>query len=150
MTADDGDARVGAEAVEIGTAASARVRDVRQVRVGDVAVGRAGRTVRGAVLCPAPPRVVFPVAVAITYWTLALLPAGVLRKCAAAFTASAASCDCDGRDGAEAALSDQTPASMPDGLPAAVPAPLQKKVPLATPWQYWVTLFNQGLPPTPV
>jgi len=51
----------------------------------------------------------FPVAVAITYWTLSLLPASVLPKCAAAFTASAASCDCDGRDGAADALSAQTP-----------------------------------------
>ncbi len=39
------------------------------------------------------PLALFPVAVAITYWTLALLPAVVLPKYAAAFTASAASCD---------------------------------------------------------
>ena len=61
----------------------------------------------------------FPVAVAITYWTLALLAAVVLLKSPAALTASDASWDCDGRDGAEVVLSDQTPAMMPDELPAA-------------------------------
>src|SRR5712691_10321146 len=98
--------------------------------------------------CVPNPLALFPVAVAITYWTLALLPAVVLPKCTAAFAASAASCDCEGRDGARDALSYQKPAKMPVGLPAAVPAPLQKMVPLATPWQYWVTLFSQELPPT--
>src|SRR5579863_5311509 len=67
--------------------------------------------------CVPNPLALFPVAVAITYWTLALPEAVVLPKCAAALTASAASCDCDGRDGAEVALSGQTPAKMPDWLP---------------------------------
>jgi hypothetical protein len=39
---------------------------------------------------------------------------------------------------------------MPPRLPAGVPKPLQLTVPFATPWQYWVTEFNQGLPPAPL
>src|SRR5579875_3094224 len=86
----------------------------------------------------------------MTYCTLALLVAEVLPKKAAARTASAASCDCVGLDGAAAALSYQAATKIPVWLPAGVPAPLQKYVPLATPWQYWVTVCSQGLPPTPL
>ena len=58
VTADDRDARFGAEPVEVGTAASARVSNVGQIRVSDVAIGRAGRAVPGAVLCSKADRVV--------------------------------------------------------------------------------------------
>ena len=37
-----------------------------------------------------------------------------------------------------------------DGFPAFWLAPLQEVVPLATPWQYCVTLFSHGLPPAPL
>lgn len=86
---------------------------------------------------------------AITYWTEALLAAAVLPKCCAARTASAAICDCLGFDGAELALSAQTPVKIPVLLPACVPKVPQVTVPVATPWQYWVTLLSQELPPTP-
>src|SRR6266566_5460797 len=99
--------------------------------------------------CVPNPRELCPDAVAITYCTLAFLAPVVLPKCCAARTASAASCDWRGCDGARLPLSAKTPAKMPDGLPAAVPEPLQNTVPLGTPWQYWVTLFAQELPPTP-
>ena len=79
--------------------------------------------------CEPKPLELFPVAVAITYCTLALLEALLLPKYCAALTASAAICDWRGLDGAALALSFQTPAKMPDGLPAAVPEPLQKTVP---------------------
>src|SRR5713101_2273543 len=92
--------------------------------------------------CVPKPVALFPCAVAITYCTLALLLEVVFPKCWAALTASAASCDCLGRDGAEDALSYQKPTRLPAGLPAGVPAPLQNRVPLGTPWQYWTTLFN--------
>src|SRR5579864_4693635 len=97
--------------------------------------------------CVPNPVGLFPCAVAITYCTLALLEEVVLPKCAAAFTASAASCDCEGCDGAAEPLSDQTPAKMPGGLLLGVPLLLQNRVPLPTPWQYWVTLLSQELPP---
>src|SRR5215471_5746309 len=99
--------------------------------------------------CVPNPLELFPVAVAITYCTLALLPPVVLPKCCAARTASAASCDWRGCDGAGLALSAQTVAKTPAGLPAWVSEPLQNTVPLGTPSQYWVTLFAQELPPTP-
>src|SRR5690349_19543995 len=83
--------------------------------------------------CVPNPDALLPCAVAITYCTLALLLEAVFPKCWAARTASAASCDCLGRDGAEDALSYQNPARIPVGLPAGVPAPLQNTVPLDTP-----------------
>src|ERR1700693_3817955 len=58
VAADDGDARVRTEAVEVGAAACARVRDVRQIRVGNSAIGRTGGAVPGAVLGSEPGRVV--------------------------------------------------------------------------------------------
>src|SRR4051794_10576421 len=91
--------------------------------------------------CVPKPDALLPVAVAITYCVVLFEPAAVLPKCAAALTASAASWDCVGLDGAAAPLSDHVPARMCDGLPAAWPAPLHEIVPLATPWQYCVTLF---------
>jgi hypothetical protein len=96
------------------------------------------------------PDALLPLDVAITYCVVLFEPAAVLPKCAAALTASAASCDWLGLDGAAEPLSDHVPARMCDGLPAAWPAPLQKNVPLATPWQYCVTLFSHELPPTPL
>src|SRR5215472_17485538 len=63
--------------------------------------------------CVPNPLALFPCAVAITYCTLALLEEVVLPKCAAAFTASAASCDWEGCEGAAEALSYQTSAKMP-------------------------------------
>ena len=39
VTADDGDAGVGAQTVEVRAAASARVGDIRQVGISDVADG---------------------------------------------------------------------------------------------------------------
>src|SRR5579859_3537828 len=98
--------------------------------------------------CVLKPPELLAVEVAITYCTLALLAAVVLPKWLAARTASAAICDCRGRLGADELLSYQTPAYMFAWLPAGVPAPLQNTVPVATPWQYWVTLFIQELPPT--
>src|SRR6266700_2207103 len=98
--------------------------------------------------CVPKPDALLPVAVAITYCVDAFEPVVVLPKWAAAFTASEASCDWLGLDGAVEPLSDQTPVRIPAGLPAAVPAPLQKYVRLATPWQYCVTLFSHELPPT--
>jgi len=95
--------------------------------------------------CVPKPLDLFPVEVLITYCTVLLLPAAVLPKKAAARVASAASCDCVGVAGAALALSYQTPARTPAGLVAAVPAPLQKVVPVATPWQYCVTLLFQEL-----
>src|SRR5215468_1917060 len=89
---------------------------------------------------PNPPELC-PCEVAITYCTLAL------PKCCAARTASAAICDWRGFEGAVLALSAQTPAKMPDGLPAGLLEPPQLTVPLGTPWQYWITLFDQGLLP---
>ena len=53
-----------------------------------------------------------------------------------ALTASAAICDWRGFDGAELALSAQTPAKMAVWLPACVPDVPQVTVPVATPWQY--------------
>src|SRR5438132_13983851 len=88
-----------------------------------------------------------PEGVEITYCTLALLAALVLPKCAAARVASPARADWEMRFGSELP-SHQTPASWLVWLPAAWPAPLQKKVPEATPWQYWVTLLAHELPPT--
>src|SRR4051794_18381822 len=49
---DDRDSGVRAEPVEVRPARRARIRDVRQVRVSDVAVRGRGRTVPGAVLRP--------------------------------------------------------------------------------------------------
>src|SRR5579863_6134584 len=98
--------------------------------------------------CVPNPVALFPCAVAITYCTLALLEAVVLPKWLAAFTASAASCDCVGCVGAAEALSAQELVKMPSGLPAGVPL-VQNTVPLPTPSQYWVTVFSQELPPTP-
>src|SRR5438067_8815400 len=100
--------------------------------------------------CVPKPEALLPVAVAITYCVVLFEPAAVLPKCAAALVASAASWDWLGLDGAAEPLSDQVPARIPDGLPAAWPAPLQKNVPLATPWQYCVTLVSPQLPPTPL
>src|SRR4051812_19456013 len=88
------------------------------------------------------------VAVLITYCTVVLLAAVGLPKCAAAAIASAANCDCVGVVGAADPLSNQTPASTPVGLVAWVPEVPQDVVPEATPWQYWVTLLFQELPPT--
>ena len=82
--------------------------------------------------CLLNPLELFLVAVAITYCTLALLPAVVLPKCCAALTASAANCDWRGLRGAVVALSAQTLAKMLLGLPAAVSASLQNTVLLLT------------------
>src|SRR5487761_303124 len=50
VTLDNGDAGIGAQAIEVGAAACTRVGDIRQVGVSDVAVGRAGGAVPRAVL----------------------------------------------------------------------------------------------------
>src|SRR5262249_53215757 len=88
--------------------------------------------------------------VAITYCTLALLEDVVFPKCCAAFTASAANCDCDGCLGAAVASSRKMPPNIPAWFPAGVPRPLQNAVPAATSWQYWVTVFSHALAPPPL
>src|SRR3954453_13058289 len=100
--------------------------------------------------CVPKPEALLLCAVAITYCTVLLATELVLPKCPAALTASAASCDWVGCCGAAVPLSLNVPTQIPLGFPAAFPAPLQKTVPLATPWQYCVTLFSQLLPPTSV
>src|SRR5260370_16075245 len=96
--------------------------------------------------CVPNPLELFPVAVAMTNWAFALLS----LKCTEAFAASAASCDCVGCDGAAEPLSAKRPPKAAFVLWARpVPPPLQKIVPLPTPWQYWSTLLNHELPPTP-
>src|SRR5258708_39553758 len=52
MPADDGDASVRAESVEVGATARACVSDVRQIGVGDVAGRGTGGAVIGAILSP--------------------------------------------------------------------------------------------------
>ncbi len=93
------------------------------------------------------PEELCPVAVAITYWTLVFLAAVVFPKWFAAATASAASCDCNGCDGA-LLPSDQLPPRTPVGFVAWTPLVPQVIVPAATPWQYCVTELFQELPPT--
>src|SRR5579884_1775869 len=97
--------------------------------------------------CVPKPEALLPCAVAITYCTVSLTAELVLPKCAAARTASPASCDWVGDDGAAEPLSDQTPARVTP-FPACVPLDPQVTVPAATPWQYCVTLFTHELPPT--
>src|SRR5258708_14883539 len=58
MPADDGDAGVSAESVEVGATARASVSDVRQIGVGDVAFRRTGGAVIGAILSPKSARIV--------------------------------------------------------------------------------------------
>src|SRR5690242_10365086 len=99
--------------------------------------------------CVPKPEALLLCAVAITYCTEAFEPPVVLPKYCAALMASAASCDWLGLDGAAELLSDNVPARMPPGLPACWPDDPHVIVPLATPWQYWVTLFSHELPPTP-
>ena len=55
MTADDGNAGMWAQAVEVGATAGTGVGDVRQVRVSDVANRGAGRAVVRAILRPKSP-----------------------------------------------------------------------------------------------
>src|ERR1700758_2931819 len=98
--------------------------------------------------CVPKPELLLLCAVAITYCTDAFELEVVLPKCPAALTASAASCDCVGLDGAAEPLSLKVPARIPLGFPACCPDVPHVIVPLATPWQYWVTLFNHLLPPT--
>jgi hypothetical protein len=101
--------------------------------------------------CVPNPVMLLPVAVLITYWTWAFDAAVVLPKCAAAATASAASCDWVGWDGAALALSNQIcvdALKTPVGFVACVPLEPQLVVPLATPSQYCVTELFQLLPPT--
>src|SRR5438046_1343501 len=102
--------------------------------------------------CVPNPLALLWVAVLMTYWAVALDEVVVFPKCAAAATASAASCDWVGLDGAADALSNQTPpaARTPAGLVACVPALPHVTVPAATPWQYCVTELFQALPPTPL
>jgi len=64
------------------------------------------------------PDELFPCAVAITYWVEAFEEPLVLPKCRAARTASEASCDCLGFEGAVEPLSYQVPARMALGFPA--------------------------------
>jgi hypothetical protein len=91
----------------------------------------------------------FPGEVAITYCTEAFELALVLPKFPAAFTASAASCDWVGCDGAVEPVSYQVSTYIPASFPACCGLDgLHVLVPLATPWQYWATLFNHWLPPT--
>jgi hypothetical protein len=56
--------------------------------------------------------------------------------------------DCEGREGAAAPLSYQTPPNTPVGLTACVPEEPQVIVPLATPSQYCVTELFHEAPPT--
>src|SRR5260370_27312368 len=58
MTANDGDAGVRAESVEVGATARACVSDVRQIGVGDVAFRGTGGAVIGAILSPKSARIV--------------------------------------------------------------------------------------------
>src|SRR5258708_448817 len=58
MPADDGDASVRAESVEVGATARACVSDVRQIGVGDVAGRGTGGAVIGAILSPKSARTV--------------------------------------------------------------------------------------------
>src|SRR5204862_1546236 len=99
--------------------------------------------------CEPKPEALLPWAVAITYCVEAFDEPVVLPKCCAARTASAASCDWLGCDGAADPLSFQVPARMLLGLPACWPLEPQNTVPTATPWQSCVTEFSQELPPTP-
>src|SRR5260370_40061985 len=58
MSADDGDAGVRAESVEVGATTRACVSDVRQIGVGDVAGHGTGGAVIGAILSPKSARIV--------------------------------------------------------------------------------------------
>src|SRR5258708_16786009 len=58
MPADNGDAGVRAESVEVGATARACVSDVRQIGVGDVAFRGTGGAVIGAILSPKSARIV--------------------------------------------------------------------------------------------
>src|SRR6516225_6698692 len=100
--------------------------------------------------CVPKPLALLPVAVLMTYCTWVFELALVLPKCAAALAASAANCDCVGRDGAAEPLSYHEPPYTPLGLTACVPEEPQVTVPEATPWQYCVTELFHELPPTPL
>src|SRR5579883_1038992 len=74
---------------------------------------------------------------------------GSYPKWAAALTASPATCDWETVEGT-AVTSCQAPFSWPAGLVMWTAAgwPAQLVVPRGTPWQYWVVLFIQAVPPT--
>src|SRR5438445_13664181 len=87
--------------------------------------------------CVPNPDSLFPVAVATTYGTVLFVVELVLPNWPAALTASAASCDCVGCDGAADALSAQVVTKIPLWFPACWPDVPHVIVPFATPWQYW-------------